>query len=115
MLHVNPAMLPRLDTIEGDLLRRRDRASQEGWLGEIEGIDVTLSRLRGKRHQPLRVCRTAGTVHLGISGEALGRWPVTGSVLGRNGRVGAWRHVHLHDAGGHDDDRTGWWTMRHRT
>jgi hypothetical protein len=66
MLHVNPAMLPRLDTIEDDLLRRRDRASQEGWLGEIEGIDVTLSRLRGKREQTLRLRKTAAPVHLGI-------------------------------------------------
>jgi hypothetical protein len=59
-------MLPRLDTIEDDLLQRRDRASQEGWLGEIEGIDVTLSRLRGKREQTLRLRKAAAPVHLGI-------------------------------------------------
>ncbi len=66
MLHVNPAMLPRLDTIEDDLMQRRDRASQEGWLGEIEGIDVTLARLRRKRDQTLRLSKTATPVHLGI-------------------------------------------------
>jgi site-specific recombinase XerD len=66
MLHVNPAMLPRLDTIEDDLMQRRDRASQEGWLGEIEGIDVTLARLRRKRDQTLRLSKTAAPVHLGI-------------------------------------------------
>jgi hypothetical protein len=66
MLHVNPAMLPRLDTIEDDLMQRRDRASQEGWLGEIEGIDVTLARLCSKRDQALRLSKTAAPVHLGI-------------------------------------------------
>jgi hypothetical protein len=42
-------MLMRLDEIEGDLVARRQRAEDEGWLGEIEGIDLTLSFLRGKR------------------------------------------------------------------
>ncbi|MBF9132746.1 tyrosine-type recombinase/integrase [Plantactinospora sp. S1510] len=74
MLHVNPAMLPRLDTIEDDLMKRRDRASQEGWLGEIEGIDVTLSQLRGKRDQTLRLSKTAAPVYLGI--------PTTPSAFG---------------------------------
>jgi len=34
-------MLPRLNKIETDLLTRRSRAETEGWLGEIEGIDLT--------------------------------------------------------------------------
>ncbi|MEJ3745336.1 hypothetical protein WEI85_18840 [Actinomycetes bacterium KLBMP 9797] len=76
MLGVNPAMLSRLDTIEDDLLRRRDRAAQEGWLGEIEGIDVTLSRLRGKRDQTLRLSKTATSVYLGI--------PTTASAAGQD-------------------------------
>lgn len=43
MLAINPKILPRLDQIEVDLLARRARAEAEGWLGEIEGIDLTLS------------------------------------------------------------------------
>ncbi|MEV0537554.1 hypothetical protein [Kitasatospora sp. NPDC050463] len=40
MLHVNPKMLPRLDELEQDLPGRRQRAEAEGWIGEIEGIDL---------------------------------------------------------------------------
>ncbi|MBT2505915.1 recombinase [Streptomyces sp. ISL-98] len=47
-------MLPRLDEIETDLLARRARAEQEGWLGEIEGIDLTLTFLREKREESQR-------------------------------------------------------------
>jgi integrase len=66
MLHINPAMLPRLDTIEADLLDRRTRAQNEGWHGEIEGIDLTLSHLRGKRDQTNRASRLGGPTHLGM-------------------------------------------------
>lgn len=38
-------MLPRLAELETDLLDRRARAEAEGWAGEIEGIDLTLSFL----------------------------------------------------------------------
>ncbi|WP_251020331.1 hypothetical protein [Streptomyces sp. ISL-98] len=54
MLNINPKMLPRLDEIETDLLARRARAEQEGWLGEIEGIDLTLTFLREKREESQR-------------------------------------------------------------
>ena len=54
MLHVDPTMLPRLDDIETSLLERRGRAHAENWLGEIEGIDLTLSFLRGKRTEVQR-------------------------------------------------------------
>lgn len=54
MLQVDPAMTPRLDELETDLLARRRRAVTEGWLGEIEGIDLTLTFLRSKRHQAHR-------------------------------------------------------------
>jgi hypothetical protein len=59
MLTVNSKMLPRLDEIEDDLQVRRSRAEHEGWLGEIEGIDVTLSFLRQKRDQTRRLARVA--------------------------------------------------------
>jgi hypothetical protein len=59
-------MLPRLDELEVDLTQRRARATAEGWLGEIEGIDRTLSCLRDRRADALRLTRIARQVDLGI-------------------------------------------------
>ena len=61
MLNINPKMLPRLDEIEDDLVARRTRAEHENWLGEVEGIDLTLSFLRQKREQTQRLARIAPT------------------------------------------------------
>jgi site-specific recombinase XerD len=51
VLHVSPKMLARLDE---DLLARRARAEAEHWLGEIEGINLTLDFLRAKREDTRR-------------------------------------------------------------
>jgi len=59
MLAINPKMLPRLDEIEEDLLARRARAENEVWLGEVEGIDLTLTYLRQKREETKRPARIA--------------------------------------------------------
>lgn len=64
MLHVDHTMLPRLDDIETSLLERRRRAHTENWLGEIEGIDLTLSFLRSRRTEVQR--RVRRTTDLGI-------------------------------------------------
>lgn len=48
------------DGSEADLIARRGRAHREGWLGEIEGLGLTLSHLRGKREQTRRLARAAG-------------------------------------------------------
>jgi hypothetical protein len=56
-------MLARLDEIEADLLARRERAQAEGWRGEIEGLDLTLSFLRNKRAHTQRFTRR---VQLGL-------------------------------------------------
>jgi hypothetical protein len=66
MLHVNPKMLPRLEELEDDLQRRRERAVDEGWLGEIEGIDLTLRFLRDKRTQAQRLLQITRNVDLGL-------------------------------------------------
>jgi hypothetical protein len=65
MLAINPRMLPRLDEIEDDLRARRARAQQEGWLGEVEGIDLTHTFLRQKREETRRLTRIA-PIDLGI-------------------------------------------------
>jgi hypothetical protein len=69
MININPKMLPRLDEIEIDLLARRARAEAECWLGEIEGIDLTLTLtfLRQKRDQTRRLAKVA-PIHLGMPG-----------------------------------------------
>jgi hypothetical protein len=74
MLRINPAMLPRLSELETDLQVRRDRASAEGWLGEIEGIDLTLRMLREKQAAAERLATsgTSGVVDLGMPGVADG-------------------------------------------
>jgi site-specific recombinase XerD len=64
-LQIYPNMLPRLEEIESYLLARRARAEAEGWLGEIEGVDLTLTFLRSKRDDTSRLARVA-PVDLGI-------------------------------------------------
>ncbi|QDN95107.1 phage integrase family protein [Streptomyces sp. S1A1-8] len=65
MLSINPRMLPRLDELEADLLARRQRAIDEGWRGEVEGLDLTLRFLRSKHAQAHRAAAT-WTVDLGM-------------------------------------------------
>jgi site-specific recombinase XerC len=65
MLRVDPKMVIRLDEIEADLLARKARAEAEGWLGELEGIDLTLTFLASKRDEAQRFNHT-GPVGLGI-------------------------------------------------
>lgn len=55
MLRIDPAMLTRLDDLETDLLARRERAQEEGWLGELEGLDLTLRFLADKRADAQRL------------------------------------------------------------
>jgi hypothetical protein len=59
VLQVSPKMLPRLQEIEAGLLTRRARAGSEGWLGEIEGLDLTLTFLRDKRKRLERTTTTS--------------------------------------------------------
>jgi hypothetical protein len=66
MLHVDERMIRRLDDIESDLLSRRARAESEGWLGELEGLDLTLRYLADKRAESQRLSRVVSTVTLGM-------------------------------------------------
>lgn len=76
MLQNNPKMLGRLAEIETDLLDRRERAQTEGWIGEIEGIDLTLTFLRAKREESERLTRRP-TVDLGIPSRRSTTEPAT--------------------------------------
>ncbi|MEU8310625.1 site-specific integrase [Actinomadura sp. NPDC048955] len=67
MLSINPKMLPRLDELEEDLIARLRRAQDENWRGEIEGLELTLTFLRGKRAQSMRLARLGpGRIDLGM-------------------------------------------------
>jgi hypothetical protein len=57
-----PTMLPRLGELEEDLITRR-RAQEEGWKGEIEGLDLTLTFLRSKRAQTRHMMRMGAPGH----------------------------------------------------
>ncbi|WP_235990358.1 recombinase [Streptomyces ureilyticus] len=70
MLHINPKMLGRLEELESDLLGRLRRAEDENWLGEAEGINLTLTFLRGKREETQRRARRP-TVELGMPARRL--------------------------------------------
>ncbi|MFE4216257.1 recombinase [Streptomyces sp. NPDC056844] len=65
MLHINPKMLDRLEELETDLLARLQRAEKENWLGEAEGIHLTLTFLRSKREETQRRA-SRPSVDLGI-------------------------------------------------
>lgn len=57
MLQVDPVMINRLDEINEDLITRREQAETKGWLGENEGIDLTLRFLQDKREDAQRMAR----------------------------------------------------------
>jgi hypothetical protein len=48
-------------------LLARVRAEQESWLGEVDGIDLTLQFLRSKREETKRLARIT-PIDLGIPG-----------------------------------------------
>ncbi|MFI2636702.1 recombinase [Streptomyces collinus] len=51
--------------IEKDLILRRKRAEEEQWLGEIDGIDMTLAFVRTKQADAARLAQRS-PVALGI-------------------------------------------------
>lgn len=65
MLHVDPVMIARLDEINTDLINRRELAEAQGWLGEPEGIDLTLRFLQDKRAAAQRLTGL-GPTNLGM-------------------------------------------------
>ncbi|MGW1997586.1 recombinase [Embleya sp. NPDC001921] len=60
-------MLTRLDDLEADLIARRKHAESEGRLGEIEGVNLTLTHLRTKQEETRRRIQRP-SVDLGMPG-----------------------------------------------
>jgi hypothetical protein len=69
LLRPDPAQSPRLAGIRDNLQARMTEARQQGWLGEVEGLKVSLTAATTKLAQLDAVAaRRATTVDLGLPG-----------------------------------------------
>jgi hypothetical protein len=66
VLRIDPGQRPRLADIRDNLTARIAEAGREGWLGEAEGLRVSLAAARDKLAQLDERTRRAATVSLGI-------------------------------------------------
>jgi hypothetical protein len=66
MLWPDPAQHGRLTEIRDNLLARIAEAEREGWLGEVEGLQVSLAGAEEKLAQLHRRRSGSGVVNLGI-------------------------------------------------
>ncbi len=66
LLRPDPAQRARLEEIRDNLLARIAEAQREGWLGEVEGLQVSLVGANDKLAQLDRHVRSHATVDLGI-------------------------------------------------
>ncbi len=62
----DPAQRPRITEIRDNLIARIAEAGREGWLGEVEGLQVSLAGAEDKLAQIDRRSQNAATVDLGI-------------------------------------------------
>jgi hypothetical protein len=76
-------MLPRLYEIEDDLMGRRNRAEHEGWLGEIEGIDLTLAPSPSSARNGIRLDGSSALPHRSWDAGHGGGRVVLGSDLAK--------------------------------
>ncbi|WP_424534520.1 recombinase [Sphaerisporangium viridialbum] len=79
MLWPDPAQRDRLAEIRDNLLARIAEAEREGWLGEVEGLHVSLVGAEDKLAQVDRRSH-ATTVDLGLPG--VGKVAAAGSAKG---------------------------------
>ena len=66
MLWPDPAQRPRITEIRDNLIARIAEAEREGWLGEIEGLKISLTGANDKLTQIDRRCATSKQVNLGM-------------------------------------------------
>jgi hypothetical protein len=66
----DPAQRPRIAEIRDNLLDRIAEAEREGWIGEVEGLKVSLAGAEDKLAQIDRRTTRANAVDLGIPGVA---------------------------------------------
>jgi hypothetical protein len=68
LLRADPAQRPRLAGLCDNLQARIDEAEREGWLGEADGLKVSLAAARQKLAQLDDLARRRSTIHLGMPG-----------------------------------------------
>jgi integrase len=68
LLRVDPAQRPRLAGIRDNLIARIDEAQREGWIGEAEGLKVSLAAAKQKLAQLEDLSARRTTIHLGMPG-----------------------------------------------
>jgi integrase len=68
LLRPDPASRHRLDEIRDNLLARIDEARREGWLGEVDGLQVSLAGARQKLAQLDELDARHSAIHLGMPG-----------------------------------------------
>lgn len=66
----DPAQRPRIAEIRGNLIARIAEAEREGWLGEVEGLKVSLAGAEDKLTQIDRRSQASASVSLGMPGAA---------------------------------------------
>jgi hypothetical protein len=66
LLRVDPAQLPRLETIHANLLDRLQEAKQQGWLGEVAAIETTLAAAAQKLEAMRGLATRSAAVNLGM-------------------------------------------------
>lgn len=65
MLHPDPLQEPRLVAIIANLKDRIDEANQRGWLGEVDGLQVSLDAARHKLEQMRKLLAQPPVIPLG--------------------------------------------------
>ena len=66
LLRLDPAQRPRLCGIRANLIARIDEARKESWLGEAEGLKVSLAATEHKLAQLDDLAARRATIHLGM-------------------------------------------------
>jgi hypothetical protein len=66
MLWPDPTQRDRLVEIRDNLIARIIEAEREGWLGEVEGLRISLAGANGKLAQIDKRTNAKGTVNLGM-------------------------------------------------
>jgi Phage integrase family len=88
MLWPDPAQRPRLVEIRDNLIARIAEAEREGWLGEVEGLQVSLAGANDKLAQLDRRAHHHATVELGIPSVIQpGKHQPTGRIAHRRGHT----------------------------
>jgi hypothetical protein len=77
LLRPSSAQWARLEEIRDNLKPRIAEAIREGWLGEVEGLQVSLAGAQDKLTQIDTTLRRQATTHLGMPsfGQIAGRMP----------------------------------------